>query len=306
MTIGPISQENVRVFTETPHAQMPVAQAVADIRRRATRPLWYVRTLHDYDWASAVVLDAGCGAGFRGLQLALHGARVHGVDGSAAQVERARAHAEGLGVNATFTQGWLEQLSSIVRERGWPAPDVIINQANIHHVAGWREVIGQFSRVLKPGGYLVLSWEDPTLSLAGLIIKNQVAFRLGWNAESRRRIGTALFGWWDWRRNTMAIERTSYFADLYAAYYRAIPLGTMRRALANAGFAIVETSPPTTVAQWRLQHPTPGKALARLGRAGDALVRWRYFFQMRTCPRVLLCQLQSGSSADVTHAVPSL
>jgi len=281
-----ISNTNIGVFTELPHAQMTVERIVDRVRNARLFPQF--ADVRDLDWAGAVVLDAGCGAGMKCLPLALVGAEVVGIDGSPAQASRAKAAAEALGVDAEFLVGRLENLSDLWGDRD--QADLIINSAVIHHVDGWRDVIAQFEQILKPGGWLYLTWGDPSLSLCGFILKNQIAYRLGWNMRSRLKIGRALFGWWDRRRNTMDVELDSFFADLYAAYYNPIPLRTMLHELDRANFRIAGSMPPFNLQQWLARTKHNKWFLAHLGLIGDAVVRWRYFFRFRHGPRVLLCQ----------------
>lgn len=276
-----ISEINIGVFTDTPHGDVSDDQFVAIVRSEARRTAFgKSKTLRDLDWTGKVVIDAGCGAGLKAFPMALRGATVYGIDGSDAQIKRARHYAKILDSTATFTQSWLETLSDL----DLPKPDLIINSANIHHVEKWQDVIYQFAQVIKPGGHLYLTWGDPTLSLGGFIIKNQIAYRLGWDRKSRTAIGRTLFGWWDRNRNKQNVRWDSFFADLYAAYYRPIPAGRMQCVLKDAGFDVIESLPPMNAASlgrnaW----------LARLGKLGDAIVRLRFYFRFRHGPRVFVC-----------------
>ena len=242
---------------------MSVADAVAYIRTNADKP--HRVPFIPSDPTGQVVYEAGCGAGLKLLGWAVRGARVYGVDGSPAQVARVKAHAAALGVEASIAHGWLENFETLTKD--FPRPDLIVNSAVIHHVSGWRDLLKQFGRVLKPDGILYLTWCDPSLSLAGFNMKNQIAYRLGWNAKSRTMIGRILFGWWDRNRNKMGVEAESFYADLYAAYYIPITARRMCKEIVSAGFDLIESRP-------------------MLGKG---------FFRFKHGPRVFVCQKRSAT-----------
>ena len=294
-----ISEINVGLFSDIPHANLDVEKAAAAISQMAERrPFEKSTELSKIDWNGKIVVEAGCGAGFKCLPLALNGAHVIGVDGSDVQAGRARKHAKILGVDAEFHVSRLEDILSMWQTKGLPKADLVICSAVIHHVGGWRVLVEQFSEILKPGGRLYLTWCDWTLSLSGFNFKNQVAFRCGWNARSRMAIGKALFGWIDKGRNRMNLPNDSFYADLYSAYYIPISAGRMRKQLNASGFEISESYPPMTVQGW-LDKPggvsERNRKLVRLipGWLIEPLVRWRYYFITAHAPRIFVCKHSS-------------
>lgn len=101
-------------------------------------------------WANIRVLDAGCGGGYASEYLAGLGAHVEGVDLSEAAIRAAADHATKGGVNGVnYRQGDITDL---------PYPDrtfdAVVCVDVLEHVPEWRKVLGEFLRVLRPGGQL--------------------------------------------------------------------------------------------------------------------------------------------------------
>lgn len=95
------------------------------------------------------VVDIGCGPGNAARLAARHGARVTGIDPSAAMLRVARAVTRGAGI--LWAEGSAEAL---------PVPDgtatVVWSLATVHH---WRDVtrgLTEVLRVLEPGGRLLV------------------------------------------------------------------------------------------------------------------------------------------------------
>jgi ubiquinone/menaquinone biosynthesis C-methylase UbiE len=95
------------------------------------------------------VVDIGCGPGNAARLAARHGARVTGIDPSAAMLRVARAVTRGAGI--VWAEGSAEAL---------PVPDgtatVVWSLATVHH---WRDVtrgLTEVLRVLEPGGRLLV------------------------------------------------------------------------------------------------------------------------------------------------------
>lgn len=100
------------------------------------------------------VLDAGCGSAVKSIQLARRGYKVLGLDFSAAILPHARASAEaqGLADRMEFRQGDLTRL-----EFADGTFRRIICWGVLMHVPAVADAIRELSRVLAPGGILVVS-----------------------------------------------------------------------------------------------------------------------------------------------------
>lgn len=100
------------------------------------------------------VLDAGCGSGLLTQALIQRGARVTGIDNSNCMLNIARSRLTG--------QAILQEV-----DLNQPLPfednhyDRIAASLVIHYLANWPALASEFSRVLKPGGQLVISTHNP-------------------------------------------------------------------------------------------------------------------------------------------------
>jgi SAM-dependent methyltransferase len=103
-------------------------------------------------------LDAACGSGRYSAYLAARGHRVTGVDQSEAMLDLARAKLP----DATFLRGDLDRL---------PVPDAafdtVVCALALVHVPSVAPAMAELSRVLRPGGRLVISDVHPFLVLIG-------------------------------------------------------------------------------------------------------------------------------------------
>jgi len=96
-------------------------------------------------------LDAGCGTGFLSFELAARGHRVTGVDFAPAMLAEARRKAAERGVSVDFEEADAEQLPF--------APgrfDVVISRHVLWTLPHPEAAIGEWIRVLRPGGRLVV------------------------------------------------------------------------------------------------------------------------------------------------------
>ncbi|WP_245159851.1 trans-aconitate 2-methyltransferase [Blastococcus sp. CT_GayMR19] len=104
--------------------------------------------------APATVVDLGCGEGALTASLAQRwpGARVIGVDSSAAMLAAAAAHA---------VPGRIEFVAGDVRDWQPPGPvDVLVSNAVLHWVPGHEELMARWAGRLAPGGELAVQVPD--------------------------------------------------------------------------------------------------------------------------------------------------
>jgi len=108
------------------------------------RLAWFDRYI---DWRGKSVLDLGCAGGFMALALATRGARVTGIDPAARTIDAARSQAQRQGVPIRFDVGVGEALPYEPRSF-----DAVVCVDVLEHVADLDQVIGEITRVLRPGG----------------------------------------------------------------------------------------------------------------------------------------------------------
>jgi ubiquinone/menaquinone biosynthesis C-methylase UbiE/diadenosine tetraphosphate (Ap4A) HIT family hydrolase len=101
------------------------------------------------------VLDVGCGAGHYLVALLARGARVVGVDGSAELLRRARAR---VGSGVELIHHDLERPLSMLADASF---DGAILALVYHHIDDRTGLLAELKRVIKPGGWLVLSTSHP-------------------------------------------------------------------------------------------------------------------------------------------------
>ncbi len=97
------------------------------------------------------ILEAGCGTGSFSLDLAARGARVVGMDRSAAMLSRARAKARERSKGIAWVQGDLVQLP-------FPAGSFagVVAILSLDFMASREAALSELARVLRPGGFLVI------------------------------------------------------------------------------------------------------------------------------------------------------
>lgn len=112
------------------------------------------------------VLDVGCGGGLLAEQFAALGCRVTGVDPSEPSLQAARVHAEKTGLSIRYLSGRGEALP--VADQSF---DIVSCCDVFEHVEDLDAVLGEISRVLKPGGVLLFDTINRTLRSKLMAIK---------------------------------------------------------------------------------------------------------------------------------------
>lgn len=105
------------------------------------------------------ILDAGCGPGFFSVLLSKAGHQVTGIDGSEGMLEHARKNAAHYGASPELLKGDFGAL---------PFPDgtfdLLVSRNVTHIIREHLKVYGEWLRVLKPGGVLLIfdaNWHLP-------------------------------------------------------------------------------------------------------------------------------------------------
>ena len=134
--------------------------------------LGYIRDAVDMHWGGDIetpkplagrsALDVGCGAGLLAEPLARLGAAVTGVDAARENVEVARLHAKGSGLDIDYRHGELGAL-------GLGTFDLVTCLEVIEHVADKPAFVAQLAERLADGGLMVLSTPNRTLKSRALL-----------------------------------------------------------------------------------------------------------------------------------------
>ncbi|HKD58122.1 MAG TPA: bifunctional 2-polyprenyl-6-hydroxyphenol methylase/3-demethylubiquinol 3-O-methyltransferase UbiG [Hyphomicrobiaceae bacterium] len=104
------------------------------------------------------VLDVGCGGGLIAEPLARMGARVTGLDPAVENIEAARRHAAGQGLDIAYRAGRVEELAA----EGL-AFDAVVCLEVVEHVPDPGAFLAACAAVVRPGGHLLLSTLNRTL-----------------------------------------------------------------------------------------------------------------------------------------------
>ena len=110
------------------------------------------------------LLDIGCGGGLIAEPMRRLGFTVTAVDASAENIGTARAHADQQGLDIAYRAATVEQL-----EAGGAGPfDVVLTMEVIEHVADPEAFIRACSRLVKPGGMMIVATLNRTLKSLAL------------------------------------------------------------------------------------------------------------------------------------------
>jgi SAM-dependent methyltransferase len=199
------------------------------------------------DVAGAHILDAGCGSGFYTEELVRRGARVTAIDGSPEMARHAEQRLKKLGLlethadrkgTASVRVGDLGQPLAFLGDSGI---DGILSALVMHYLRHWGPTLGEFRRVLKPGGWLLLSTHHPTTEADRFDTPNY------FDTEQ-------LEDYWSW------VGKVRFFRR---------PLTRIVGALTDAGFVIDRVVEPQPTEAFRDIHP---EGYARLLRRPEFLL----------------------------------
>lgn len=101
------------------------------------------------------VLDAACGPGVYSELLLSRGAEVVAVDASPKMVELAKQR---LGTTSDVRQADLSQPLTFLESSSF---DIVLSPLTMEYIEDWHSTFAEFYRVLRPGGYFVLSVSHP-------------------------------------------------------------------------------------------------------------------------------------------------
>ena len=146
---------------------------IAYIRDRATahfgRPADSITPLK-----GLTLLDIGCGGGLLSEPMARLGAAVTGVDASEKNIKTAATHAAETGLAIDYRATTAEDLAATGAQF-----DIILNMEVIEHVADVPLFLSACSRMLKPGGLMVIATLNRTAKAFALAIVG-AEYVLGW------------------------------------------------------------------------------------------------------------------------------
>ncbi|WP_283133121.1 class I SAM-dependent methyltransferase [Rhizohabitans arisaemae] len=101
------------------------------------------------------ILDVGCGAGHYAAELLTRGADVVAVDGSSTLLDHARTR---VGEQATLLLHDLEKPLDFAADASF---DGVVCALVLHHVTRRAQLLTELRRVLRPGGWLLMSTTHP-------------------------------------------------------------------------------------------------------------------------------------------------
>jgi len=170
------------------------------------------------------VLEIGCGGGQCAIAFAKRGALATAIDISDAQIEFARRLAHQQGVQVTFLQGNVEDLSPVPND----SQDVVFSAYAFNYVEHLDRCLTEVQRVLVPDGLLVFSVEHPFwLCLA----EESLTIERSYHDRSPLV--------WDWAYEELGIRAPM------RSFHRTV--GDWFRALRDAGLEVLDVLEPEPV-----------------------------------------------------------
>jgi len=115
-------------------------------------------------FAGLTLLDVGCGGGLIAEPMRRLGFAVTAVDASSENIGTARAHADQQGLEIAYRAATVEQLEA----EGAGPFDVVLTMEVIEHVADPEAFVRACSRLVKPGGLMIVATLNRTLKALAL------------------------------------------------------------------------------------------------------------------------------------------
>ncbi|HEV7960011.1 MAG TPA: bifunctional 2-polyprenyl-6-hydroxyphenol methylase/3-demethylubiquinol 3-O-methyltransferase UbiG [Rhizomicrobium sp.] len=130
------------------------------------------RSLKPFEGLS--LLDIGCGGGLLSEPMARLGFAVTGADASARNIGTAKAHAAQSALEVVYREATAEELA-----REGQVFDLVLNMEVVEHVADVKAYLAACSRLVKPGGIMIVATLNKTLKSL-LLAKFAAEYVLGW------------------------------------------------------------------------------------------------------------------------------
>jgi len=120
-------------------------------------------------FAGLRLIDIGCGGGLIAEPMRRLGFEVTAVDASSENIGTARAHAEQMGLDIAYRAATVEQMVEAMQNGTGAGPfDVVLTMEVIEHVADPEAFVRACSRLIAPGGMMVVATLNRTLK--GLLL----------------------------------------------------------------------------------------------------------------------------------------
>jgi 2-polyprenyl-6-hydroxyphenyl methylase/3-demethylubiquinone-9 3-methyltransferase len=129
------------------------------------------------------ILDVGCGGGIVSEPLCRLGAQVTGVDAAQKNIEAARLHAAGAGLDINYRHDTAEALSSAGEHF-----DAVVALEIIEHVADPALFVKSIASLVKPGGLVIFSTINRTPKAWALAIAG-AEYVMGWLPKGTHTYG---------------------------------------------------------------------------------------------------------------------
>jgi 2-polyprenyl-6-hydroxyphenyl methylase/3-demethylubiquinone-9 3-methyltransferase len=168
------------------------------------------------------VLDIGCGGGILSEAIARLGARVHGIDVAARNIEIVRRHAAAAGLGIGYDVVTVEELSASKARY-----DVVLNMEVVEHMADLPGFLGACANTVDPGGLMFVATINRTL-LSWLFAIVGAEYILGWLPRGTHR----------WRRFRRPAELETMLSrhGLRAVERRGVRINALTRGFSLSDF----------------------------------------------------------------------